>query len=1122
MMSEEEAEQPPPAPLDLSMIDDDDEDTNNNGSRGEMAAAIAAATMNVSGDSTEDNDVLQTLQAKLVLRKNLEQEFHTTTTTNNVSEKIAHFESESKKHETTTTAAAALTLKSSLKPPPSLVLHSSVGADVPTPRFQVFLRIRPSTDDSNTIEILNNTTVQAHPPATSYSGLTKEYSYDAVLPPSVSQLQVYETVAMPLVERFLQGGGPALLFCYGVTNAGKSFTVHGEGNRISGATTTMTTTTRTTTTQGGGGTAAADTTTRSNSSVAPSPPPEDSWGVLPRILYDTYHRVSLHPTQELHLTFFELYQERFYDLLPKEDAAAATSATLHRRPALRLREDKLHGQAFVEGLTMHLIESLPQALQYLKIAKKNRQTATNELNQTSSRSHCVCQMLITDTANSPDTPPSSFWVVDLAGSERHKRTTTSNAATARSSGTTSMMMRHQEACSINKSLMTLMRCLMTLKDLSTTPLSSSGSGGGGGGTSGNNNKALPPFRESKLTHLLMPHWGDASSTVTAMIVNVNPAACDYEESQHVLSYATQAKTIQLPLGGLAAARQQHGEPHHLNAVHHKVEYDENGRRKRGAGGVGLGGGMRAKVGQLLQKLSPKRGTTTATGLKRKAADVKLAPQPSKVTAAAASANKRHKAALAQRGAGTLAKNNPPSTNVKSSKVYKALQMELTVMAAENSFLKADKRELEEQLESLEEQVRAEMVEVMEQQLNTMRHKYEAILQTLRHQKLTASAVKPTPQRRDVDVVRAEQKIEELQDQVQECEEEMIRQREEHAQELEAAKEECERQLKDAAKERDQLRAELANKQELIVNYTRLLHDEEDEEEELDGEEEEEETNGELDSLGQGSDDEAKSCSTTVHEDAVGMDCLENDEEIEDDVNRAADSKASSNEVHDGEIVHVKGGCDESTEKIQNGFDASFPVSDPPSSWSPMEHFQSNSEDNQKFSSSSTADLLMMDENKSPVNPMECRSTQQVHDNVNQLGSSPKPLSSRKPLASLNKQEKPASASFDKDVESRFMEPKKKVKKDPKTGLYQRPKGRQPRYVSQQTTLSCGSLLLALSNSYLPIHMQWCGRMGRHARTVATFKCIRRMMAHVATTLRPLQEEVVKVQTALIAKAYSIQ
>ncbi len=144
------------------------------------------------------------------------------------------------------------------------------------------------------------------------------------------------------------------------------------------------------------------------------------------------------------------------------------------------------------------------------------------MNETSSRSHAVITLVLTQRKFDPDTKleaekVSRISLVDLAGSER-----------ANSTGATGA--RLKEGANINRSLTTLGKVIAALAQASAEP------------AKGQKRKALDsfvPYRDSVLTWLLKDSIGGNSKT--AMIAAISPA--DYEETLSTLRYADQAKKI---------------------------------------------------------------------------------------------------------------------------------------------------------------------------------------------------------------------------------------------------------------------------------------------------------------------------------------------------------------------------------------------------------------------------------------------------------------------------------------------------------------------------------------------------------------------------------------------------
>ncbi|CAJ0965443.1 unnamed protein product [Ranitomeya imitator] len=97
----------------------------------------------------------------------------------------------------------------------------------------VYCRVRPlsPTDQECCIEVINETTVQLHPPdgcRVNRNGEYKEtqYSFKQVFGTELTQKDVFDVVAKPLVEDLIRGKN-GLLFTYGVTGSGKTYTMTG-------------------------------------------------------------------------------------------------------------------------------------------------------------------------------------------------------------------------------------------------------------------------------------------------------------------------------------------------------------------------------------------------------------------------------------------------------------------------------------------------------------------------------------------------------------------------------------------------------------------------------------------------------------------------------------------------------------------------------------------------------------------------------------------------------------------------------------------------------------------------------------------------------------------------------
>lgn len=99
---------------------------------------------------------------------------------------------------------------------------------------QVYCRLRPmqSPTDVSCMRVTSETTLVVTPPesaATFRSLANKEIQtiFSRVFTANVTQKEIFKTVALPLVENLIHGRN-GLLFTYGVTGSGKTYTMTGE------------------------------------------------------------------------------------------------------------------------------------------------------------------------------------------------------------------------------------------------------------------------------------------------------------------------------------------------------------------------------------------------------------------------------------------------------------------------------------------------------------------------------------------------------------------------------------------------------------------------------------------------------------------------------------------------------------------------------------------------------------------------------------------------------------------------------------------------------------------------------------------------------------------------------
>ena len=511
-------------------------------------------------------------------------------------------------------------------------------------------------------------------------------------------------------------------------------------------------------------------------------------GVIPRTLHHVFAKMAEmskvnkgkgNPEVKyaLHMSYFEIYNEQIYDLLPgrtSKPGSASTrlnsqtrTSTLNSQRSmdqpLRVRENR-KGRTFIRGLKKNHVKDMSHGLKLIREAMIKRKTSSNNINNNSSRSHCICQFeiiaqppgknnddsesVISETVSSgynteeeelllqkQEAKSATLWVVDLAGSEQSKRT----GAITRSS-------RQKEAALINSSLMKLMRCLQTMKSNQNESSAS----------------AIIPFRESKLTHIFMNHLTGSSASRTSMIVNVNPCASDYDETQHVLSYATDVKSVKISEDEYVQKKrsiQLHGHTH-----------GEDGRSlKRTQCPKTRSRSPPHKVKKIAQKLSPR--ALLKKRREKLASKKKLGLQQLQLVSGA----KEHEP-----------KKSKSSKSIKSSRFNKMnnseidiqkLNSSLAVIKEENEKLKMESTKLKAQLETKESEIRVELADKVEEQFNYMRQKHFAEVRRLMQQ--INDAPTPSKSTRKIQRDRAEKMIQELIDKNDACEEEMARMRQIH-------------------------------------------------------------------------------------------------------------------------------------------------------------------------------------------------------------------------------------------------------------------------------------------------------------------------------------------------------
>eukprot|EP01060_Flectonema_neradi_P004001 TRINITY_DN12640_c0_g1_i1.p1 TRINITY_DN12640_c0_g1~~TRINITY_DN12640_c0_g1_i1.p1 ORF type:complete len:661 (+),score=131.74 TRINITY_DN12640_c0_g1_i1:40-2022(+) len=230
-------------------------------------------------------------------------------------------------------------------------------------------------------------------------------------------------------------------------------------------------------------------------------------GIIPRssryIFEEMIPHLRVSQRVVVRASFIEIYNEQTYDLLsPSENS-------------LPVRWNAASNSFFVESAMVVTCDTLDDLIAVLQEGVSNRATASHLLNKDSSRSHSILTVYFETTAShhSGQVAQGKINFVDLAGSERLKD--------SGSTGGTAV-----ENCHINKSLLALGQVISVLSEK---------------GSLTHNHGTYVPYRDSKLTKLLMDSLGGSCKTV--MIACVSPASCFIDETINTLKYATRASSI---------------------------------------------------------------------------------------------------------------------------------------------------------------------------------------------------------------------------------------------------------------------------------------------------------------------------------------------------------------------------------------------------------------------------------------------------------------------------------------------------------------------------------------------------------------------------------------------------
>ncbi|XP_074713445.1 kinesin-like protein KIF20B [Strix uralensis] len=415
----------------------------------------------------------------------------------------------------------------------------------PKGHIQVCLRIRPFTslerenELQSCVSIEDSTSVILKPPQYSLSRLSEKtvgqkFTFSQVFAPETTQEEFFEGTMKQPVQDFLDGYN-RLIFTYGVTNAGKTYTFQGTEDDIGILPRTMDMLfksiqgrlytamdfkphrcrdyIRLTRDQVKEETAIKNSILRLTKEVDHQDSTNSKAPVgckdLEELLKGSEQSSTTaknHVKFSLWVSFCEIYNECFYDLL-------IPMSNDKKRKTLRLAQD-IKGCSYVKGLQWVQISDSKEAFRLLKLGLKHQSIASTKLNTFSSRSHSIftVKILKIEDSGAPQvTRVNELSLCDLAGSERYAKTHNEGH-------------RLKESGNINTSLLILGKCINALKNSQQSK-----------------SQQHIPFRESKLTHFLQGFFSGKGSVY--MIVNISQCASTYDETLHVLKFSAIAQKV---------------------------------------------------------------------------------------------------------------------------------------------------------------------------------------------------------------------------------------------------------------------------------------------------------------------------------------------------------------------------------------------------------------------------------------------------------------------------------------------------------------------------------------------------------------------------------------------------
>jgi len=322
--------------------------------------------------------------------------------------------------------------------------------------IRVLCRVRPAlqTFRGGQDEVVVRFPAEGNVELRNAKGREKTWEFDHVFAPNSTNQDVFKQVEDLCIS--ILDGYNVCIFAYGQTGSGKTHTMEG---------------------------------------------PENDPGLNYRSLERLFDNIAKRKdgnewNVEVQVSLLEIYNEQIRDLLNG------------KKKKLEIKGSP-NGMT-VPGLTLVNVMDHKQVLKLMNLGKKNRATASTDMNQDSSRSHSMLSVYVSaeNTLTNQKTK-GKLHLIDLAGSERVSKSNVEGQ-------------QFKEATNINKSLAALGDVIQARA----------------------NKQKHVPYRNSTLTYLLQDSLEKDSKTL--MLVQISPLKSNAEESFCSLNFAHRAKQVQIP------------------------------------------------------------------------------------------------------------------------------------------------------------------------------------------------------------------------------------------------------------------------------------------------------------------------------------------------------------------------------------------------------------------------------------------------------------------------------------------------------------------------------------------------------------------------------------------------